>query len=628
MIGLFPESYPDELLFSICSRYRDRLGYSGRESTGRDLLGSGTRLIAVDLPGNLKRLCASLNPNYCYTIDRLLHQNTLYPLYSAFLPIERAASLRTAMIDSKACVAHTLAGVLTCKVVVPYLRFCTACVDQDRRTFGETYWHRIHNTPSAEVCTVHSVFLENSWVPTRERSARQTYVTAEKTVRAHPVRQLDSTHESLAKLTLDLEWLLNQRNLHCDPSLSSQRYCDLLIKQGFAPNRSIHHTKLQKAFLEFYSPELLAFLKCGLELRHNWLKRLLQKTRRHSAQSAIHHLLLLNFLGCPIENFFSLPTTEFKPFGNGPWPCLNVASHHLKELTISTCKISWTRNTLSIPVGTFTCRCGFSYRREGPDLNNRSRYQFTRVTSYGEDWFALLRSMNEGGFSQSKIGSRLGVSPDVIRIHLKRLRSKKNPAVMWQGQRSLAMTANLERRDKYRLQWLQRIKQQPEASRAKLRNMVGKGIYTHLMTYDREWFELNTPPPRQQSGPQPRKDWKLQDSDLCLKARVMATLMIENPGRPVRASSTAIARALGILEIIHKRSHLLPLTIAAISDVAESLEDYAIRRILYTADCYKNERINARPHQLQTRAAVSNRMWRNPNVQEVVANVMLSFSNV
>jgi hypothetical protein len=105
----------------------------------------------------------------------------------------------------------------------------------------------------------------------------------------------------------------------------------------------------------------------------------------------------------------------------------------------------------------------------------------------------------------------------------------------------------------------------------------------------------------------------------------MAALMIKNPGRPVRASATAIARALGVLEVIHKRSHLLPLTIAAISDVAESFEDYAIRRILYAADCYKKEQINARPHQLQTRAAVSNRMWKTPKIKEAVETIMPLF---
>jgi hypothetical protein len=112
MTAFFPESYPDELLFSVCSRYHDRLGYSGKISTSRDLLGSGTHRIA-DLPNNLSRLCASLTPNHSYTIDRLLHQNTLYPLYSPFLPIERAASLRNAMLDSKAGVVHARSGVLT-----------------------------------------------------------------------------------------------------------------------------------------------------------------------------------------------------------------------------------------------------------------------------------------------------------------------------------------------------------------------------------------------------------------------------------------------------------------------------------------------------------------------------------
>jgi hypothetical protein len=98
MSAFFPEIYPDELFFSICSRYHERLGYKSRHSTGRDLFESERIKVAIDLPYRLGRFCESLPINNAYTTDRLINENTLYPIFSAFLSQERSEFLRNDMI--------------------------------------------------------------------------------------------------------------------------------------------------------------------------------------------------------------------------------------------------------------------------------------------------------------------------------------------------------------------------------------------------------------------------------------------------------------------------------------------------------------------------------------------------
>lgn len=60
MIGCFPDPYPDELLYSVCARFHERVQYPNKKSTIRELFGSITATAVVDLPSNLGNLVAAL----------------------------------------------------------------------------------------------------------------------------------------------------------------------------------------------------------------------------------------------------------------------------------------------------------------------------------------------------------------------------------------------------------------------------------------------------------------------------------------------------------------------------------------------------------------------------------------
>src|SRR5262249_51813797 len=49
--------------------------------------------------------------------------------------------------------------------------------------------------------------------------------------------------------------------------------------------------------------------------------------------------------------------------------------------------------TSHLPRGIFTCSCGFSYVRSGPDRSPADRLRYDRVRSYGMVWTALLKEM-------------------------------------------------------------------------------------------------------------------------------------------------------------------------------------------------------------------------------------------
>ncbi len=79
---------------------------------------------------------------------------------------------------------------------------------------------------------------------------------------------------------------------------------------------------LLQMFKNCYPAQLLSLLNCELEedIQENWLLRLVRTP--HGAQHPLHHLLLMHFLGQTAESFFDYPG-EDRPFGVGPWLCLN-----------------------------------------------------------------------------------------------------------------------------------------------------------------------------------------------------------------------------------------------------------------------------------------------------------------
>ena len=96
MIGFFTDPYPDELLYSACSRYHRRVGSISKEAAARNLFGNARTKIVIDFQTRLDYLAAQL-PSATYSVSRLIDEYTMLPLYAPFLSAERLDVLRRDM---------------------------------------------------------------------------------------------------------------------------------------------------------------------------------------------------------------------------------------------------------------------------------------------------------------------------------------------------------------------------------------------------------------------------------------------------------------------------------------------------------------------------------------------------
>lgn len=458
---------------------------------------------------------------------------------------------------------------------------------------------------------------------------RYQFISAEESVQVTTSQALDLStpcHEAFLHIACDAAWLLGQGGFAHSLESFRKRYMAVLGDQGLAMySGTIRARELLKAFKNHYPPDLLTLLHCGLDGQtvENWLVRLVRAP--DNAQHPLYHLLFIHFLGYTADAFFRLPA-ERKPFGEGPWPCLNPVSDHYQQPQIQECHIVYSREKGGRPVGTFACTCGFVYSRTGPDRSADDRFRLEKVKSFGPVWERTLQQLWEDPtVSLRKTARQLGVDPLTVKRHAVRLglslsrpRSRKGrlkPVPLRrpqnvEGQSPMPLEA-------YRATWLAAMKENPDAGMKILRSKLSQ-VYTWLYRHDPEWLKGHTPPRQKSLKPLPsRVNWEERDARLVEAVKAAALRLRSSQERPKQITIAAIGRETGQLALIQRHIDKLPLTSKALEELAETREAFAVRRIWWTAECYRQEDIQPVRWQLIRRAGVA-RLIVQPEVQSAI----------
>jgi hypothetical protein len=639
MIGFFPDPYPDELLYSVCARFSYRTKYLGNKAyTLKELFGNRCATATIALPCHLEHLVSVLPPGHSYTVERLINYNTLLPFYRPFLPPERVMRLQEMMRGASSQAAHLISGTTPSSIRSPnWLRFCPICTEDDKKRLGEGYWHRLHQLPGVEVCPIHKVFLENSNASARNRLDHYKFISAEEAIHLKSAQPLDLTnrcHKALLKVAQDAAWLLSQYCFVPSYEFLSDQYLRLLVEQRLAYESGIihSHSHLLKDFKNYYSPDFLKILQCEVEvgknIRNNWLSSCIHG--RNKVNHPLRHLLLIQFLGYTVEEFFQLPpkvSTSEKPFGEPPWPCLNPVSGHFLQLVIEECHI--TRNRVDDkPVAAFHCICGFNYRRKGPDLSIEDRLRKDSTINYGPEWQDTLKSLWEDrSISFHQIQQRLGADHKPIKrqafllgLPFPRLGPSGTVTHLCQERASQLKSIHTRVQDSleaYRRQWLLIRRDNPKATRSSLYRKF-PGIYGWLDRNDSQWLKAHLPPLAPSWGTSGRVDWESRDMQLTEAVKSAASCLKNTLGRPIRVTIQTIGREIDQRSILHREFDKLPLTAKALSEVLDTDEEYYIRRIWWVTDCFRQENKHPKREQLIKRANINLKLVAAPQIQEVI----------
>lgn len=422
MLGFFPTPYPDELLYSVFARYHIRSGNIKPSQTLQELFNSQNVIVRADLPYELNSLIKNLPIFSTVTVETLIQKHTLYPMYAVFLPDRRSAILRYMKGELGTYIYRSTPS----SVHMPeYFRFCPLCLREELCTFGEAYWHRLHQTPGVLICPTHNVALSNSIVHIQSSKWYEHGVASLLTCpTSNPTPNYsDSTLENLHLITSDIESLMTCK-LNLLPCKKLDwfhiQYIALLIKQGLATlDRQIDENNLRQKFMSFYGSEFLEALGIDVSYDNRNLFNIFQLNVR--IFNPVMHLLMIRFLTNSITKFFA-GKLKYKPFGDGPWLCLNPACENYLQPVVTRLVMSSNNNLdsdysyIEYPRGTFECNCGFKYTKAGADTTEVDKFRFEKIVAFGRLWeekYLLLCATDKQNFQSTayNLSFNYGKSP-------------------------------------------------------------------------------------------------------------------------------------------------------------------------------------------------------------------------
>ncbi len=626
MIGHFPDPYPGELIYSVCARFAERMKFPDFRRTMEALFNDPIFVPTVDMPNNLDALIASLPPGHSYTSDQLIERHTLFPLYGPFLRAENYRLVRENMKRSGFRTTQLRTGIIAGGVHMPqWLRCCPECDVENEKAYGETFWNRLHQAPGVEVCPVHKVFLESTNVRRQSPQHRHNFVSAQPLSRSSVSRSLDLSHpihRSLLKIAEDVAWLLDQGNLASGLPVIHQRYLDLLVQKGLAiPTGKVKLDQLHSSFLSQYPRELLQLFQSDIPTTEcpDWILRLIRKPK--GIQAPVRHLLMMQFLGVTAREFFNLPA-KTERFGYGPFPCLNRVCSSYKKPVIQQHSTRYSHFTKRL-VGRFTCpTCGQVYERWHADP-----HVVNEILDYGPIWRGKLTELwSDSSIGICKLARRLGVDPFTAKRHAFLLGlpfPRKAKCRVVNLPTKVRLPEPPHKRNllaSKRARWLCALQAHPEKSCSELRR-ANHALHTWLYRNDGEWLKSHQPRKRIPRAVSPRVDWNKRDPLVASKIMEAINRLKSSLGKGKRITISLISREAGTFGLL-KHIERLPQSKAVLESNAESIEDFAVRRINAVRDAFLAARQRPTRSAFMYRAGLSAKVKRSGRVRLAIENAL------
>lgn len=612
-LAYFPTPYPDELFYNLVARYHVWSRNHTFIQTSQDLFGSKSVISKVALPNRLDFVTHKLSANSLLTSDTFIYSHTLFPLFKSFLPKDRNMKILNSMKSDKIS-ASLFAGIQQSVVPTNHdsLHFCPLCLEEDRKTYGEAYWHRTHQVFGVKVCPKHQVLLIKSNIFIVDNNYQSYHLPNETLNTNNVVKVRNRVQIDIAK---DIYLLLNKKMPEINLLQLNERYFYYLKKRKLATfSGYLKEKQLVQEFIEFYGADFLNDVNCSIVGKNHWLTDLLRKKK---IVHPLKHILFIKFLGLNLIEFFEKEVKEELLFGKGPWICFNAASNHYLKPVITQCKVKRGTSSKGAPVGTFTCECGFSYSRKCPSGGDKSDlFKVGHIVNFGHVWEReLIRLRKQEKKTIKEISSLLRVTPLTIIRKLKNL-EENSPKKEKQIQ---------ELQQKYRHVWLRLVKQYPNKTQTGIRQ-IAKKEYIWLYRHDFEWLKENSPKYKKQKVCHKQSIWDERDLDYSKKVLNVVEQIKNCKGRPVKITLCSIGRQMGVYNILVYGAEKLPKTMALINSKVETNEEYRVRRIAWASEELYSIGETLTPSKISKRASIPTNIL-NEKLKHEIGQQMMKMYN-
>jgi len=548
-----PQLYPRELLASGIARGAFYYNVRQRKTLNLALFGQASLTLSYLLPSRLDRLRWLTEGVWHMSAEEVTLKHTVLPFYlSAISDDKQRSNVIHKVVTDQASQLYKTLGLTRSMVSMPeVLRYCPACVVEDRHSYGETYWRVEHQLPGVFVCADHEL-------PLRHSKARLQPSRCAPPLAADPTVDLvNDANEPVpaADLQRAVEFARCARDrLYNKTRVDHRRWIIKLAERGFTGGRG-KLEQLQARFVEYWGIGFLRLVEADWDgvSSLGWLQRI-----RHNRQKGLHpsrQLLLDKFLAS-----ISL-TTEDDAFGVGPWLCPNwLAPHHRQKVITAYEDVSDHRHP-ERTIRRFHCDCGFTFTRHAGSEDDDYR-----IVDFGPLFYEDAKKLAALGLRTHSVAKALNVDWATADRFLKT--------------DSVTLVCDVTGRTPKcsdKAKWLALVDQHPDENCNSLRARE-PALYARLYRTNRDWLLAH---PVRRVGPaasHDRVDWGARDVETERMVRIAVNQLHALSPRK-RITQTALLSHLGCQSTIEKNIWRLPLTRSTLDEVCENWEQFRLRRL-------------------------------------------------
>lgn len=458
----------------------------------------------------------------------------------------------------------------------PIIKLCKACLENDKKDYGEAYLHRIHQIPGNIFCTKHNTPLYYFSVQ-NDKSNYEIDINSFDDFKLFEIKP--NLTQYYIFLGEDIEFVSSGGLSDFSFDTVSERYRQKLQEKGYVLTGRITQKRLISDFKKFYPIDFLEDLESNFEdeYKASWLRLTVTDSKKFI--HPIRHLLFIRFLFGGVKEFLRY-RSEYKPFGDGPYPCLNPVADHYKKDVIQSCELKRTYS-MSNPVGVFKCDCGFVYVRKGPDKTENDRHRYGKIKKFGHIWEDKLKELVDLSSCVSHIAKEMKCDKSTIIKYatlfgiIKKLNTKQR-IVSKEIRKRIGDT----QLGVYKEQITQHIISNPDDSRSQILIALSKQ-YALLYERDKRWLEAVLPKPienRVLKNYVECIDWEMKDGQCLQKIKQIVSLILLEE-KPRRITRNLIARKVNDYGILSKnRIKHSPRTEEYLLSCCETAEDFRQRK--------------------------------------------------
>lgn len=299
MITYFPQVYPDELVYSWLARCYVKSGYPTYTYFAEDFFVNKSAIPDVEFLNEYTtaalEVISKVKP-----IENVLMEHTMFPYYARFITREEREKAYKNMLSNQASYYHIPRFKKKCG---SFIKYCPLCANEDRVSYGEAYFHRIHQIDGIEICQRHKCKLLETEIIIGKTSPR--------------------IYNAEEKIPYEQEVIYSDNDLECRIAdyVIAVFQADLQIENDIAYGEYLHYRLADTAYssprglvrnISLMLNEYLDFYK-GYEWNTIDKVSQMQQFFKNTRRNPLEICLLAYFLGIKVDELVNMRMPDISP---------------------------------------------------------------------------------------------------------------------------------------------------------------------------------------------------------------------------------------------------------------------------------------------------------------------------